>query len=146
MIRSIVAEAILTRLSDPRIAPVTSVTRVDVSPDFSTAQIHVSVMADEAQRKLTLRGLEHAGGRLRAMVGEQITLRKVPRLIFKLDDSVRRGAEMVETLDALMEAQGEQPSWAIDPGADADEPDPAAPVTDDAADRAARAARRTPEP
>lgn len=136
------AEAILTRLSDPRIAPVTSVTRVEVSPDFATAQVFVSVMADETHRKLTLRGLEHAGGRLRALVAEQLTLRKIPRLVFKLDDSVRRGAEMVETLDALMTAQGQTPSWAVA----ADEPAAAAPDTEDAADPGAQAGRRTPEP
>ena len=55
MIRSIVADAIQNRLNDPRILPLTSITRVAVSDDFSLARIYVSVMApdaaDDAQRQ-----------------------------------------------------------------------------------------------
>ena len=60
-IREVVSMAILTELSDPRVRDVT-VTYVEVSPDLRHAKVHVSVMGDETQQKLSLRGLQNAAG------------------------------------------------------------------------------------
>ena len=109
LIRTIVSEAIQRRLSDPRIEPLTSVTRVEVSSDLSSARVHVSVMATDARKKLCVQALQHAAGRLRGMLAEQLTMRQVPRLLFCLDDSVQRAFEMVETIDSVM-AEYEQGS------------------------------------
>ncbi|MFO0838657.1 MAG: 30S ribosome-binding factor RbfA [Phycisphaerae bacterium] len=106
LIRSLVAEAILTRLSDPRIPPVTSITRVEIAPDLASARIHVSVLAADAKRELCIDALRQAAGRLRAYVGDHVTMRHVPRLVFQLDDSVRRGSQTVESLDRLMAEAG----------------------------------------
>lgn len=111
LIRDILAELIQTRLNDPRIERLTSITRVDVAADFSLATVHVSVMATEARRKLTVQALQSASARLRSFMGEDLVLRKLPRLIFELDDSVRRGAEMVNTLEQLRAERGEPPDW-----------------------------------
>ena len=111
LIRSIVADAIHARLSDPRIHPITSITRVDVSQDFSVARVFVSVMAPEPRRKLCLEALQNAAGRLRRILGPELSLRKVPALEFKLDDSLRRGTETIETIDRAMLELGEVPDW-----------------------------------
>lgn len=111
LIRSIVADAIHARLSDPRIHPITSITRVEVSADFSVARIFVSVMAEESRRKLCLVALESASGRLRRLLGPELRLRKIPMLEFKLDDSLRRASETVETIDRAMRELGEEPDW-----------------------------------
>jgi ribosome-binding factor A len=113
LIRTVVAEAIQNRLSDPRILPLTSVTRTEVSADLSVARVHVSVMADERRRELCVRALRHAAGRLRSFVAEAVTLRQVPRLEFHLDDSVQRSFETVETLDRIMTEMGERPAWDL---------------------------------
>lgn len=139
LIRNILANALRTELSDPRIEPLTSITRVTISPDFSIAFVYVSVMAPEARRELCLRALRHSAGRLRHVVGEQVALRIVPRIEFRLDDSVRRGAEMVNELDRLMAEMGERPAFtaeddAEEPGIDAlEDADPAASVRRDRA-------------
>lgn len=114
LIRNVVAEGILTRLSDPRIPTLTSVTKVEVSPDLSSAHVHVSVMAEPKKQKLALQALQHAAGRLRSMVAEQLTARQVPWLRFHLDDSVRRGGAMVEQLDQLMREAGLTPSLSFE--------------------------------
>jgi ribosome-binding factor A len=119
LIRTVVAEAIQNRLSDPRIAPLTSVTRIEVSADLSLARVYVSVLADQAGQKLCLRALRHAAGRLRSFLAEAVTLRQVPRLDFHLDDSVRRSIETVETLDRIMTEMGERPAWDVPEQADA---------------------------
>lgn len=111
LIRSIVADAIQTRLADPRIPTITSITRVVVSDDFSVARIFVSVMAPEAHRNLCLTALRSANGLLRRMLAPELRLRKIPLLVFELDESVRKGFETVEVIDAAMRELGKVPEW-----------------------------------
>jgi ribosome-binding factor A len=111
LIRQLVAETIQNRLSDPRIPTITSVTRVEVSDDFSVARIHVSVMAPEPQRKLCLTALRKARGLFRRVLAPQLTLRKIPALDFRLDDSLRQGFETVEVIDRAMRELGQVPEW-----------------------------------
>lgn len=131
LIRTVVAEAIQNRLSDPRIAPLTSVTRIEVSADLSVARVYVSVLANEPRRQLCVRALRHAAGRLRSFVAEAVTLRQVPRLDFHLDDSVQRSIETVETLDRIMTEMGERPAWDVREQADDDDEDGNARQEDD---------------
>ncbi|MCH8052972.1 MAG: ribosome-binding factor A, partial [Planctomycetes bacterium] len=42
VVRQIVSDAIRDRLQDPRVSSMTSVTRVEVSPDLDWARVHVS--------------------------------------------------------------------------------------------------------
>ncbi len=103
LIRTILAEAIQSRLSDPRIEPLTSITRVEVSADLSIAHVHVSVMAEAPRRELTVRALRHASGRLRSLVAREVSLRQVPELDFQLDESVQQSFRTVQQIDGLME-------------------------------------------
>lgn len=103
------------KLSDPRIEPLTSITRVEVSEDFSSAHIHVSVMADESHRKLTLVALQHSAGRLRSIIAQRLAMRTVPWLTFHLDDSIRRSFETVQTIDRLMQEAAPAPDNADEP-------------------------------
>ena len=114
LIRSIVSEAIQSRLSDPRIESLTSITRVDVSADLSVARVHVSVMASDAKQKLCLQALQHAAGRLRALVARQVEMRQIPHLDFCLDDSVQRAFETVQAIDTAIAELGEPPPWEAD--------------------------------
>ncbi len=116
-IRDILSRAIPKRLSDPRIAMLTSITRVEVSPDFSIARINVSVMAPPAQQKLTVDALRSAAGRLRGEVAEGLTLRVIPRLEFHLDLSIQRAMETLRALDAVLPADAEPASPESPPAA-----------------------------
>jgi ribosome-binding factor A len=111
LIRTVIADAIQTRLADPRIPTITSITRVVVSDDFSVARIFVSVMATEAHRNLCLTALRSATGLLRRTLAPELQLRKTPLLLFELDDSLRKGFETVEVIDAAMRELGEAPEW-----------------------------------
>ena len=117
LIRTVLADAIQSRLSDPRIEPLTSITRVEVSADFAVARVYVSVMAEGERRKLSVAALRHAAGRLRSMVAHEVALRQVPQLDFQLDESVRRSFETVQQLDRMMEELGEQPACGEEPRA-----------------------------
>ncbi len=101
LIRNLLADAIRTRLSDPRIERLTSITRVEVSADLSSASVYVSIMAPEPRQKLGVEALRGAAGRLRAWLRDHVELRQVPTLHFRLDESLKRGIETVEALDRL---------------------------------------------
>lgn len=101
LIRTILAEAIQMRLNDPRILPVTSITRVEVSADLSVARVFVSVLAPEPQQELCLRALCSSAGHLRWLLGRELTVRKTPALDFRLDHSLKRGFETCQLLDRL---------------------------------------------
>ena len=69
-IREVVSMAILTEVRDPRVKNVT-VTMVELSPDMKTAKIHVSVMGDAKQEKLSLLGLQNSAGFLQSRLGNK---------------------------------------------------------------------------
>lgn len=131
LIRAILAEAIQNRLSDPRIEPLTSITRVEVSRDLSVARVYVSVMAEDARQKLSVQALRHATGRLRSLVAQQMTMRQVPQLRFRLDESVQRSFKTVQQLDRIMGTLDQQP----DQGTVRQSDDPDAPEVKNTADR-----------
>jgi ribosome-binding factor A len=116
LIRSIVAQTIQNRLADPRIPTITSVTRVEVSDDFAVARVFVSVMAPETQRQLCLTALRHAAGLFRRVLAPQLSLRKIPTLDFRLDDSLRQSFETVEVIDRAMRELGQVPEWEREEG------------------------------
>lgn len=92
-LRNAVQETICKGLHDPRICGLISITSVDVAPDMSEAVINISVLpADKAN--LTLHGLRHAAGRIRSEVSSSVRLRTVPRLQFRLDESLRKQSEL----------------------------------------------------
>jgi ribosome-binding factor A len=124
-IREVVSMAIVAELKDPRIRDVT-VTHVEVSPDMRHAKVHVSIMGDEARQKLGLRGLQSAAGFLQAKIAEQIETRYTPRLMFLLDQGVKKSIELARLLkevlpcEAAGESAGENPG-SSSPDQEADE-------------------------
>src|SRR5215813_2541946 len=100
-IREVVSMAILAELKDPRIRNVT-VTHVEVSPDMRHAKVHVSVMGDDAQQKLSLRGLQSSAGFLQSKIAERVETRYTPRLMFVLDQGVKKSIEMARILKQVL--------------------------------------------
>ena len=115
--------AILTELRDPRIQDVT-VTFVEVSGDLRHAQVHVSVMGDEAKQKLTLYGLENASGFLQPRINDRIETRYTPKLKFVLDQGVKQSLEVARILDEVLpKPPPSAPSDASPPSEDDDSAD-----------------------
>ena len=97
LIRQILAQALTTRVKDPRVALVT-VTEVTMSADLSHATARVSVMGSDEDKEQALNGLESARGFLRSVIAGAADLRITPDLHFTLD----RGLEHASRLDALL--------------------------------------------
>ena len=102
LVRAVVSDAISHKLSDPRIEPFSSVTRVEVSRDLEYAQVFVSVMGDAAVRRRTMHGLNSAAGHIQRPVARQLPIRHCPQLSFHLDESIKRAVETIQLIDETM--------------------------------------------
>ena len=98
-IQKVISTIIATRLKDPRVPFMTSVTGVKMSPDLSHATVFISVYGDEKTKKDAMDALEHAKGFIRYETVQEVKLRIAPELHFKLDNTLDEAARM----DALIE-------------------------------------------
>jgi ribosome-binding factor A len=100
-IREVVSMAILTEVRDPRVKNVT-VTLVELSADMKTAKVHVSVMGDAKQEKLSLLGLQNSAGFLQSRIADRIDTRYTPRLSFEIDKGVKNSLEVARILAEVL--------------------------------------------
>lgn len=107
-IQRVLGEVILNEVKDPRVGFVT-ITGVTVTPDLSRANVRVSIMGDDAQRKETMQALQRAKGFLRHRVGDEITLRIVPELVLHLDTSLDHAMRIGELLNNIEVERTENP-------------------------------------
>jgi ribosome-binding factor A len=92
---------IFRNLKDPRISPLTSIIRVEVSGDLSYAKVYISAMGDDLAAKETVKGLTSAAGFIRREIGNRLALRKTPQFKFVADNSIAHGAHIAQILDGL---------------------------------------------
>lgn len=97
-LRKLISDTLTRQVSDPRILGLVSVTRVDVSPDFRHAAVYVSVIPDHYQRR-TVQGLRHAAGYIHALVYKALEMRSVPQLDFRLDESLKKQAQVLDAIE-----------------------------------------------
>jgi len=102
-----ISTLIQRRARDPRLSAVT-VTGVEVSPDLENAWIYVSVLGTDEEIKEALAGLKRATPFLRREIGSSLSLRLVPQLIFRLDESVARGTRIDQLLDDIQSTEPRQ--------------------------------------
>ena len=93
--------ALLRELKDPRISPMTSILRCEISPDGSHCKVHVSTIDSEDATRETCKGLSSASGFLRREIGSRLHLRKCPELHFVADNSIAYSAHINEILHKI---------------------------------------------
>jgi ribosome-binding factor A len=100
---------LLRRIKDPRVQQgMISVTRVETTGDLRFAKIWLSVLG-EVDEKQFKKGLKSSSGWLRHELGEALSLRYTPELIFELDHSIEYGAKISKLLSELdIQSNGEE--------------------------------------
>lgn len=93
---------------DPRLGFVT-VTGVEVSPDLQQARVYVSVLGDKTETAQTLAGLASASGYFRRKLSETVSLRRIPELTFRLDNTFDQGLRIDSLLDAIKQEEEQAP-------------------------------------
>ena len=89
--------ALIPTVKDPRVRGMISVTAVDVTQDLKFAKVYISVLEKEDSDQV-LKGLKSAAGYLRRELGRALDLRHTPELTFVGDDSMAKGAKILEML------------------------------------------------
>jgi ribosome-binding factor A len=125
-------------LSDPRIVGLISVTEVKVSPDMHDAYVYVSVLPAKDEVKVVA-ALKAATRVIQQQVKKAVALGMVPHLEFRLDESLKRQAQ-IDAAIARGRPEGtdqSQPGTSTDDGhidaetdADADAQTHASPAVD----------------
>lgn len=111
-------------LNDPRITGMVSITGVQVADDLADATVLVSIHPEEAEA-LTMHGLRSAARHLRSRLARGLGTRRVPRLHFKLDRSVKLQAGITRALaadrgDDDAEPEVADPTASPEPGKEPD--------------------------
>jgi len=82
-----------------------SINAVDVAPDLKSANVFVSTLGAE-KGKGVIDKLEAHRPTLQAALSRNVVLKYTPHLIFHLDESIKRGARVLEILDDLGKGDG----------------------------------------
>ena len=107
-VQKVLAETIRGEIKDPRIAPLTSVVAVEVSPDLKTCKAWISVLGDEKAQADTLAGLRSAAGFIKSRLAKEINLRITPEVCFIMDQSIAYAVNMSHKIDEVMGSAGTQ--------------------------------------
>jgi ribosome-binding factor A len=91
------------KIKDPRVTSFLSITRVNVSRDLSFADVYVSNIRETANIEKGAEGLQRAAGFIQSQLGAAMRIRKIPRLRFHADLSIRQGFDMVKKIESLAE-------------------------------------------
>lgn len=89
--------ALIRSVKDPRVTGMVSVTAVETTPDLRYAKVFISVL-DKSDCTQVLKGLKSASGWLRRELGRALQLRYTPELQFERDDSIDKGAHILDML------------------------------------------------
>ena len=94
---------IFRTLKDPRIDPLITIVKVDLSGDMSHCKVYVSSMTGLDKAKETVIGLRSGAGYIRREVGRRIEMRHTPDFHFIADDSIEHSADISKRLTELLD-------------------------------------------
>ena len=90
-------------LKDPRIDPLLSIVRVELTNDQSLCKVYVSSVSGMETARESVKGLDSAAGFIRRELGRRMEMRRSPELRFIADNSIEHGAEIAKKLGELLD-------------------------------------------
>lgn len=104
-IQRALADIIRNDLHDPRIDPLASIVKVDLSADLSYCKVYVTVYGSTEEKQKTFIGLEKAKGFIKRQLSGQVKMRKMPEITFIPDDSIAYSIHISEILNKIKEEE-----------------------------------------
>ena len=96
-----VLSSLLREIKDPRVQQgMISVTRVETTGDLRYSKIWLSVMGLKDEKEFK-KGLKSASGWLRRELGNKLSLRYTPELVFEIDHSIEYGAHISQVISSF---------------------------------------------
>ena len=109
LIQREVSNIIATDLNDTRIKSV-SVTGVTIGKDLKQATVYVSSLDTEVSAVKIENLLNKAAGFIRHALSQRLDLRTTPGLVFKFDETIKKGVELTHLIDSLNQDVDQNPS------------------------------------
>lgn len=113
LVREEIAKMINADLKDPRIG-FTSVMAVRMSPDLRYANVYVSVLGSDSEKKSSLIGLQRSSGWVRREIGKRLRLRFTPEVRFFEDTSLDDVFHLEEVFKQIHEDRAAREDEASD--------------------------------
>lgn len=110
-LRRVISDIIRSKIKDPRIPEIISVTNVIVTNDLSFAKIFVEIMGTKEEQEEALEGLNSAKGFIKKEISTEVKLRQMPELIFILDETLDINQKMEELIEEVKHGN-DKISWA----------------------------------
>jgi ribosome-binding factor A len=84
-----------------------SINHVEVTPDLKNAHVFVSVLGTETGESVISKLMSHRPA-LQAELARHVTMKYTPHLIFHLDNSIERGARVIEIMQEMEASQRQE--------------------------------------
>ena len=97
LLSRVIQDRLSRGLADPRMRGMVSITEVETSSDLNTAIVRVSVLPDKYGLRV-IQALKSATGIFQRQIRSETSLKRVPRLEFRLDESLKRDAELTQSI------------------------------------------------
>ncbi|MCX5668021.1 MAG: 30S ribosome-binding factor RbfA [Candidatus Omnitrophica bacterium] len=94
-LRQEISKIVLEEIKDPRIGFLT-ITKVELTKDLRYAKVYFSVLGGAKEKALALKGLNSAKGYIKGMMADRISLRLVPEISFRIDESIEHTKEIYD--------------------------------------------------
>lgn len=100
-LRRVISDIIRSKIKDPRIPEIISVTNVLVTNDLSFAKIFVEIMGTKEEQEAALEALNSAKGFIKKEISSEVKLRQMPELIFILDETLDINLKMEKLIEEV---------------------------------------------
>lgn len=95
-------EILTTKIKNPEISEMFSITGCKVNNDLSQATVYISVFStDKAKSEKTFNAIRSSAQEVRSIVSKQMHIRTVPRFDFALDTSFEYGSKIDKIIDGF---------------------------------------------
>ncbi|GBD93775.1 ribosome-binding factor A [bacterium BMS3Abin05] len=95
-----ISNIMLREIKDPRVK-FSTITAVKVSNDLKNAWVYISVMAEEEEKASELQALNHAESFVRNLLKTRVTLKYIPHLEFRLDETLDYAEKIERLIDQI---------------------------------------------
>ena len=102
-----IGDIILKEIQDPRLSFITIVS-VETSRDLRQAKVYYSFLGKKEQLNSVKAGLERARGFIRKLIGQRLTIRYTPELVFIYDQSIEYGDRIEQALKEIHGSQSDR--------------------------------------
>ena len=101
LIRQEISDLLQHEIKDPRLSKFIAITEVAISPDLRQARVYISFISSQEEKQAALDALAGASNFLRKEMARKLRLRRIPELSFHWDDSIERGAHIMNLIDQV---------------------------------------------